>query len=58
MRKNNSNWIQKCICAGNIPYFVSIIGIIIVCVSGIFLYKRLDNVKEQLESCRSSRISN
>lgn len=54
MRKNNSNWIQKCICAGNIPYFVSIIGIIIVCVSGIFLYKRLDNVKEQLESCRIS----
>ena len=47
-------FLQKCLCANNIPYFVLIIGIIIIFLLMSGTFKRLSVVKEQLESCRSS----
>lgn len=54
LKQKKTSFLQKCFCANNVAYFVSIIGVILVVMCGIFLYKRLGNVKEQLESCRSS----
>ena len=57
MTKKNTqktNFLQKCFCSNNVAYLVAIFGIILVVICGLFLYKRLGNVKEQLESCRSS----
>ena len=54
LENQKTNFLQKCFCRANFAYIITIIGIIIVIMCGIFLYKRLDTVKEQLESCRSS----
>lgn len=54
LKHRKTNFLQKCLCANNIAYFVAIFGILLVVMIGIFLQKRLGSVKEQLESCRSS----
>uniref|UniRef100_A0A6C0JQ99 Uncharacterized protein n=1 Tax=viral metagenome TaxID=1070528 RepID=A0A6C0JQ99_9ZZZZ len=55
--KKRSFW-AKCLCSNNIAYFVVAIGVIIAILAMIGTFKRLSNVKEQLESCRSSCRSN
>lgn len=54
LKHRKTSFLQKCFCANNIAYFVTIFGILLVVMIGIFLQKRLGSVKEQLESCRSS----
>ena len=54
LKQPKTNFLQKCFCNNNFAYFVTIIGTILIVMCGLFLYKRLGSVKEQLESCRSS----
>ena len=55
--KKQSFW-AKCLCASNIAYIVTTIGVISLIVIVYFIFVRLSNVKLQLESCRSSCRSN
>ena len=47
-----------CATSTSIAYIAIIVGVSAVLICGIFLYKRLNTVKKQLESCRSSCRSN
>ena len=53
-----TNFLQKFLCVNNVAYIVVIIGVIFIVVCGIYLFKRIGKVKEQLESCRSSMRDN
>lgn len=52
-----TSFYQKCFCSDNIPYVSTIICLIFILLCGFYLSRRLEFVKEQLNSCRSSRIS-
>ena len=54
-----TSFFSRCLCSDNVVYIVYIVGILILLSFGFGLYKRLSNVKMELESCRSScRSSN
>jgi hypothetical protein len=55
--KKQTFW-AKCLCGNNIAYFVVIVVSIILIMLMLGMFKRISHVKEQLESCRSSRSAN
>ena len=55
--RNKTNILLKCSPPQNINYIIIIIGLIIVLGIGGIIYTKFGKVKTELESCRSSRLS-
>lgn len=44
----------KCFCTGNVPVIVAAVGIILLIIGELFLYKNLHTIRGQLARCRSN----
>ena len=52
--RQQTPFLLKCVGQQNIVYIVTFIGVVILLLGGIFLYRKLNHTKLELESCQSN----
>jgi cytochrome oxidase assembly protein ShyY1 len=57
INENNQNIPIKCLGNKHVTFFATIIIIVILFILGTWFYRNFENVKVELESCRSSLAS-